>query len=159
GSMSARLAQARERLREGLARRGFVAPAAGIAGLLATAAVEAAVPLPLLSNTVRAALWFARTEAGYASAVSGQAVALARGAFRTMFLNKLKIAAAVLLAAGMLGTGATMLLRAAPQAGPTAQAAPPQPPEVRPGRAEVAGGRLPDGAVARMGSTRLRHGD
>ncbi|HEX5271141.1 MAG TPA: sigma-70 family RNA polymerase sigma factor, partial [Gemmataceae bacterium] len=156
GSMSARLARARERLRAGLARRGVVAPAAGIAGLLAGAAAEAAVPLPLLSNTVRAALWFASAEAGCASAVSGQAVALARGAFRTMFLNKLKVAAAVLLAAAMLGTGATMLLRAAP---PPVPPAPPQPREERPGRDESADGRLPDGAVARMGSTRLRHGD
>jgi RNA polymerase sigma factor (sigma-70 family) len=159
GSISARLARARERLREGLARRGFVAPTAGIASLLATASAEAVVPLPLLSNTVHAALWFAREEAGSASAVSGQAVALARGVFRTMFLNKLKIAAAVLLATAMLGTGATMLLRAAPQVAPPAQAGPPQPPEVRPDRAEVPDARLPDGAVARMGSTRLRHGD
>jgi RNA polymerase sigma factor (sigma-70 family) len=159
GSMSARLAQARERLREGLARRRFVAPAAGIAGLLATAAAEAAVPPQLLVNTVRAAMWFASAEAGCAGAVSGQAAALARGVFRTMFLNKLKIATAAFLAAAMLGTGATMLLRAAPQAGPPAQAASPQPREERPARAEAPDARLPDGAVARMGSTRLRHGD
>src|SRR5262249_28393085 len=44
GSMAARLAQARERLRECLARRGFVAPAAGIAAALPTAA-PAAVPV------------------------------------------------------------------------------------------------------------------
>jgi RNA polymerase sigma factor (sigma-70 family) len=159
GSMSARLTQARERLREGLARRGFVVPAAGVAGLLASAAAEAAVPLPLVSNTVRAALWFAREEATCAAAVSGQAVALARGAVRTMFLNKVKIAAAVLLATAMLGTGATMLLQAAPPAGPPAPAAPPQPREERPARAEAADAPLPKGAVARMGSTRLRHGD
>jgi RNA polymerase sigma factor (sigma-70 family) len=153
GSMSARLAQARERLRECLARRGFVAPAAGIATLLATAAAEAGVPLPLLSNTVRAALWFARGEASSAGAVSVQAVALAKGAIRTMFLNKLQIAATVLLATAMLGTGATMLLRAAPQD------APQQPPEARPNRAEITDDRLPHGAVARLGSRRLRHGD
>jgi RNA polymerase sigma factor (sigma-70 family) len=153
GSMSARLARARERLRECLARRGFVAPAAGLATLLATAAAKAVVPLPLLSNTVRAALWFARAEAGSASAVSVQAVALARGAFRTMFLNKLQIAATVLLATAMLGTGATMLLRAAPQA------APQQPAEARPNRAEITADRLPHGAVGRLGSLRLRHGD
>jgi RNA polymerase sigma factor (sigma-70 family) len=159
GSMSARLAQARERLRECLTRRGFVAPAAGIAGLLATAAAEAAVPLPLLSSTVRAALWFASEEAGIASAASLQAVALARGAVRAMFLNKLKIAAAVLLVAALLGTGATMLVRAASEAQPAAPTAPPQLPEAGPARAEAADDRLPDGAVARMGSTRLRHGD
>jgi RNA polymerase sigma factor (sigma-70 family) len=159
GSMSSRLTQARERLREGLARRGFVAPGAGIAGLLAAAAAEAAVPLPLASNTVHAALWFARAEAASATAVSSQAVALARGAVRTMFLSKAKIAAAVLLATAMLGTGATMLLRAAPQVGPPAQAAPPQPREERPGQADAPDPRMPDGVVARMGSTRLRHGD
>jgi len=159
GSMSARLAQARARLREGLAWRGFAAPAVGVAGLLASAAAEAAVPLPLVSNTVRAALWFAREEATCAAAVSGQAVALARGAVRTMFLNKVKIAAAVLLATAMLGTGATMLLRAAPPAGPPSQAAPPQPREERAARADASDAPLPKGAVARMGSTRLRHGD
>jgi RNA polymerase sigma factor (sigma-70 family) len=159
GSMSARLAQARERLRECLTRRGFVASAAGIASLLATAAAEAAVPLPLLSNTVRAALWFASEEARTASFVSIQAVALAKGAFRTMFLNKLQIAAAVLLTTGLLGTGATMLLRAAPQAPPPAQAVPQPPPEARLHRAEVADKPLPNGAVARMGSTQMRHGD
>jgi RNA polymerase sigma factor (sigma-70 family) len=159
GSMSARLAKARQRLRECLARRGFVAPSAAIAGLLTTAAAEAVVPAPLFSTTVRAALWFAGEGAGAASPVSAQAVALARGAFRTMFLNKLRIVAAVLLAAAMLGAGATMLLRAAPQAGPPAPAAPGQPPEARQDRAEVPDEHLPDGAVARMGSTRLRHGD
>jgi RNA polymerase sigma factor (sigma-70 family) len=159
GSMSARLAQARRRLRECLARRGFAAPPAAIAGLLAAAAAEAVVPAPLFANTVRAALWFAGEEAGSASPVSAQAVALARGAFRTMFLNKLRIVAAIVFAAAMLGAGATMLLRAAPQAGPPAPAAPRQPAEARLHRAEAPDERLPDGAVARMGSTRLRHGD
>jgi RNA polymerase sigma factor (sigma-70 family) len=132
GRMSARLAQARERLRERLARQGFVAPAAGLAAALATAA-PAAVPLPLLDNTVRASLWFAR-EGGCATGfVSAQAVTLARGAFRTMFLNKLKIAAALLLTVAMLGTGATLLLHAAPQ--PET----PPPPEARPRPAEAPG--------------------
>jgi RNA polymerase sigma-70 factor (ECF subfamily) len=132
GSMAARLAQARERLRECLARRGFVAPAAVIATALAAAAARSAVPLPLLDNTVRAALWFAREEAYAAGFASGQAVALARGAIRTTFLNRLKVAGALLLVVAVLGTGARVLLRAAPPADPLAQApgapeAPPQP--------------------------------
>src|SRR5262249_23150824 len=102
GSMAARLAQARERPRGALARRGVGAPAGGLAARLAATA-QAAVPLPLLDNTVRAALWFAREEGCAAAIVSAQAVALARGAFRAMFLTKLKIAAAVLLAAVLLG--------------------------------------------------------
>jgi WD40 repeat protein len=150
--MSARLAQARERLRQRLARRGFVAPAAGIATLLTAAAAEAALPLPLVGNTVRAAAWFVGAEAGSAGCVSSRAVALARGAGRAMFMHKLRIAGAVLLAAAMLGTGATLLLRAAPQDDPPAPTVPQPSPESR-------GERLPQGAVARMGTTRLRHGD
>jgi RNA polymerase sigma factor (sigma-70 family) len=140
GSMAERLAQARERLREALARRGFVTPAAGVAASLAAAA-RAAAPLPLLDDTVRAALWFAREEGCAAGFVSARAVALARGAFRAMFLNKLKIAGAVLLAAAMLGTGATMLLQAANRAGPPERAAQQPSPEARAKRAEVPGAR------------------
>src|SRR5262249_31338930 len=83
----------------------------------------------------------------------------ARGAFRTVFLNKLRIVAAASLAAAMLWAGATMLLSAAPQAGPPAPAAPQQPPEARQDRAEVLDEHLPGGAGARKGSTPLPHGD
>jgi WD40 repeat protein len=76
-----------------------------------------------------------------------------------MFLNKLQITAAVLLTTALLGTGATMLLRAASQAPPPAQAVPQPPPAARLHRAEVADQPLPNGAVARMGSTQMRHGD
>jgi RNA polymerase sigma factor (sigma-70 family) len=151
GSMSARLAQARERLRACLAKRGYAVPVTGIAALLASTTAHAAVPLPLLDNTVRAAVWFAGAEAGAAGFVSTQAVALARGACGALLVNKLKIAAAVLLAAAMLGTGATLLLKASPPADPPAQAPP--------SRADAAGEQLPQGAIARMGSTQLRNGD
>jgi RNA polymerase sigma factor (sigma-70 family) len=152
GSMSARLAEARERLRQCLARRGFAVPCAGIGAVLAAAPAEAAVPVPLLADTVRAALWFVGAEADPAGWASSRAVALARGACRAMLVNKLKLAGAVLLAAAMLGTGATLLLPAAPQAGAPAPAVG----EPAPGDRT---GRLPTGAVARMGTTRLRHGD
>jgi RNA polymerase sigma factor (sigma-70 family) len=158
GSMSARLAEARERLRAGLARRGYVVPAAGLATLLASGGAEAGVPVRLLSDTVRTALWFASEEAGIAGVVSTRAVALAKGTFRAMFVYKLKIAAAVMVAAAMLGTGATMLLKAASQASPPAQAVEHEP-EARPDHAESLGERLPSGALARMGSTQLRHSD
>ncbi len=158
GSMSARLAQARDRLRACLARRGYAVPAAGIATLLASAGAEAAVPARLLSDTVCTASWFASEEAAIAGVVSTRAVALAKGTFRAMFVYKLKIAGAVLVAAAMLGTGATMLLNAASQVSPPIQAVQPKP-EARPDHAEVTGERLPGGVIARMGSTQLRHGD
>jgi RNA polymerase sigma factor (sigma-70 family) len=115
GSMAARLARARERLRERLAQRGFVAPAAGIATALDTAAAGAAVPLPLLHNTVQAALWFVRGDVCGAN-ISAGAVAMARRVVRAMFVARLKITGVLLLAAAMLTTGAAMLLKAAPQA-------------------------------------------
>jgi RNA polymerase sigma factor (sigma-70 family) len=158
GSMSARLAQARDRLRAGLARRGHVVPAAGIATLLDSTRAEAGVPSRLIADTVRTALWFDSAEAGIAGVVSTRAVALANGTFRAMFVYKLKIAAAVLVTAAMLGTGATMLLKAASPPSPPIQAVE-QEPATRPDHAEVSGEHLPSGVLARMGSTQLRHGD
>jgi RNA polymerase sigma factor (sigma-70 family) len=151
GSMSARLSHARERLRAGLARRGYAVGTAAVAAALSTAAAHAAVPPSLLLHTARAAIWFSTKQSTGAALPSAAAVALARGACRAMLLNKLKIAAAVLLLTALLGAGARMLLTAQTpptppvQASPPAQAAPDDP--------------LPAGVIARMGTTRLRHGD
>jgi RNA polymerase sigma factor (sigma-70 family) len=158
GSMSARLAQARERLGAGLARRGYSLPSAGIATVLTSAAAEAGVPVRLFSDTVRTALWFASEEAGIAGVVSSRAVELARGTFRAMFVYKLKIAGAVLVAVAMLGTGATMLLKAASQNSAPIPAVEPLS-EARPDQSADPDERLPSGVLARMGSTHLRHGD
>jgi RNA polymerase sigma factor (sigma-70 family) len=149
GSMGARLEQARERLRERLAQRGYPVGAAGVAAVLSTATAGAAVPLPLLCNTARAAVWFAGEQAGSAGFVSSAAVALARSACRATLLDQMKVAAALLLITALLGTGATLLLRAA-----SSPPVPPPLPQVIEGP-----GELPRGAIARMGTTRLRHGD
>jgi RNA polymerase sigma factor (sigma-70 family) len=153
GSMAARLAQAKERLRERLVRRGFAAPAVSITAVLVGAAARGAVPLPLLNSTLSAIQWFAREETCAASVVSARAVALARGALRTMFLNKLKIGAALLLVALMLGTGATMLLKAAPQPDSLAQATGRPTPEARTKRGED-----PRAAPDRGGNAALPYG-
>jgi RNA polymerase sigma factor (sigma-70 family) len=149
GSMAARLEQARERLRQALARRGYAVPVAAIATLLAATAV-AAPPLPLLSNTVRAAVWFAGGQAAGVGFLSAGAAALARGACRAMFLGKVKVAAAALLAVALLGAGATMLLRAAPPSPATPNASRPA--------TDAPEEQLPRGAVAQLGTTKLRHG-
>ncbi len=157
GSMSARLAQARERLRVSLSRRGYTVVATGISSLLVSAAAEAAVPLPLFSNTVRAALWFFRAESASTDFVSTQAVTLARQACRAMLVSKLKIPA-LILASAMLGTGATMVLKAAPQTDPPGQVVSQSVPDKRPEKTERLDERLPKDAIARMGTTKLRHG-
>jgi RNA polymerase sigma factor (sigma-70 family) len=159
GSISARLAQARECLRTRLAQRGYAVASPGIPMLLTTATAHAAVPLPLLSNTVRAAQWFAGAEAGSAGFVSSHALALASGACEAIFVNKLKIAGAVLLAAAMLGASATMLVKAGSPPRHLAYEFRERLHGDSPDRAAVPKERLPDGVVARLGSTKLRHGD
>src|SRR5262245_34126895 len=103
GTVGTRLAWARQRLRARLARRGVALSAAGLTTLLAQK-VAASVPAPLVLTIVKAA-----TESGAGTVVatgvlSARAAELAQGVLRAMFLTKLKTAALVLLAVGMLGS-------------------------------------------------------
>jgi hypothetical protein len=67
--------------------------------------LQAAVPAELAAGTLRAGLLFAAGETA-AGAVSVNAAALTKGVLKTMFLTKLKIVTAVVVAAGLAGTGA-----------------------------------------------------
>jgi RNA polymerase sigma factor (sigma-70 family) len=159
GSMSWRLAQARDLLLERLRLRGLVCPA-GLAAVFAAEAAPAAVSLPLLHDTSRAALWFAAEE-GAAAAASAQAVTLAKGVLKAMLLSKLKIAAGLLLSVCLLAAGTTVLVRAAAHTDPPAPEArgDKRPSESRSAAAQAADAPLPLGAVSRLGTTQLRHGD
>jgi RNA polymerase sigma factor (sigma-70 family) len=99
GTVVSRLSRARERLRSRLARRGL-APLAALA-LLAERAGAAAMPAPLVAETIRAA-----TLAAAAGKVTGAAsvpvAALTQGVLRAMWLTKVKTAATVVLAAAIL---------------------------------------------------------
>jgi RNA polymerase sigma factor (sigma-70 family) len=149
GTVGSRLSRARQRLREWLTARG-AAPAVGVAVALA------AVP-----PAVRAAM----IRAGLPGAAVGPAVwALADRAVRVTLVTKLRLLAAAVAVAGVAAVGLGL---AAP--GPKA-ADPPLPPTpalaartsapepTRAPRADAEGLPLPDGAVARLGSARLRHG-
>src|SRR5687767_13722677 len=98
--MLSRLAAASERLRSLLTRRGLRLPAAGLAAALD----PMTAPAGLISPAVRASLAYA---AGIIAAaeVAPQVIGWADGVIRTMMLTKLKLAAGVVLAAGMLGGG------------------------------------------------------
>jgi RNA polymerase sigma factor (sigma-70 family) len=98
GTIKSRLSRARDLLRARLARRGVALSAAALAEALAASTTAAALP-PALLAAGRAAL-------GPAAAVSARAAALSTGVLRMMFLNRLKIAAA--LVAVVLGAGATL---------------------------------------------------
>lgn len=111
GSMAKRLMRGQELLRGRLLGRGLALSAGPIlAGSAETA--SAAVSPALLHSTIKAATLFAAGEAA-AGAVSAPAAALAQGALQTMFVNKLKKAAAVALALGMVTASAGWLLHEA----------------------------------------------
>jgi hypothetical protein len=128
GTLSGRLAAARELLARRLARRGLALSGAAMAALLSEGAASACVPLPLVALTVEAAAGKAAAGVG-----SARAAALAEGAVRAMFVKKLKIAAFALAMAGTV-IGAALLAQR-----PTAAQAPPAPARTRTGPPQADG--------------------
>jgi RNA polymerase sigma factor (sigma-70 family) len=116
--LKSRLEQARELLRQRLARRGLTLPAAMLAlGTLATT-LQAAVPPALAGATVKATLLVAAGAAA-APVVSTNVVLLAEAASKGTLLVKGKVAPALVLALVVLGVGVTgAALRLATRADP-----------------------------------------
>jgi RNA polymerase sigma factor (sigma-70 family) len=114
GTVTSWLTRARQRLRERLSRRGIT-----LSALLAVLSTEttsrAALPAVLARTAVRFGLSVAAGEP--AATIPTHIAALAAGVTRAMFLNKAKTAVVLILAAGLLIAGATVLARQAPAAG------------------------------------------
>jgi RNA polymerase sigma factor (sigma-70 family) len=102
GSMSRRLARARELLRERLARRGMVFTAGVLVAAMADHTAVAAVSPALMEQTARAALLFASGKA-VTGAVPALTAELAKGALMSMSVRRFFGAALVLVAAAALG--------------------------------------------------------
>jgi RNA polymerase sigma factor (sigma-70 family) len=151
GSLFGRLARARDLLRGRLARRGLALAAA-------PAALLAAVPPALNASTLRLAALLAAPEA------AAHATSLANGMLRTLFLDKVKTAAVVVLAFVALAVGAGVAAyQARPQKPADEKTAEPPPPKAEPPadaapRLDAHGDPLPDEALARLGAARLRDG-
>src|SRR5262249_39998029 len=167
-----RLAEGHARLRRRLARRGLAPDGAALGAVLLREA-RAAVPSAWREATVRAAVATVNhtVTVGVVSAAARQ---LAREVIQVMLLQKVKSASVILLAAGLIGWGASAALvapgpeapkwataPAAPAVRPPADAAVPRP---KPGSAESAGtfparGRVlgPDGKPVAGAGVYVRH--
>jgi RNA polymerase sigma factor (sigma-70 family) len=144
GTVSGRIARAREMLARRLTRRGVTLPAGGLSVVLSADPVSAS----LILSTVRLAQ-------GLPGGVATGVHAIVASTVRGFALKRAKVAAVVLGSLTLLGS--MVLVGLGSGAGPTPDPdpVPPRPPAA-PAEPVV---RLPRGAVVRLGNANLRHGD
>jgi len=118
GTLKSRLEEARKRLRVRLTARGLTLSGAFVASMFGEKMASAAIPVGLLTSTVRAATSVATGRAA-AWVVSAKVAALTERVVKTMLPTKLKTTLALLLVASMLtcGLGALKLSALAVQQG------------------------------------------
>jgi RNA polymerase sigma factor (sigma-70 family) len=160
GTVSGRIAQARRLLQSRLAKRGVTFSATMTAGVLSTQTAGARPARILLRVSTRIGSSFLRGSSD--GGCSAAAMTLADGALRAMTTAKLVPGVMLLVALSVLGSGvgvfaiqqrisASEVVAAKPNAPGPALA-----PE-KTTRADQFGEPLPDGAVARLGTRRLKH--
>jgi RNA polymerase sigma factor (sigma-70 family) len=163
-SVTARLARARELLQRRLTRRGFTAPAGLLAALLIEPSANASLPSLLTLSTVHLAAQALAGETLAATSAAGLAGGFVKGAVTLKRMATLSLLA-------MLGFAAVGYRMAVP--GPSSSAEQPasksptfdehqgteapRSPQARKPRVDLQGDPLPDEAIARVGSGRLRH--
>jgi RNA polymerase sigma factor (sigma-70 family) len=107
GTVKTRLAKARELLGHWLRRRGVILSTAGIVSFFGTPTSQAGIPAGVLSATLKAAMLVSAGSLG-AAAISVRSFVLMEGALRAMFWTKVKIATAVIVFAGLAGSGVSL---------------------------------------------------
>lgn len=107
GTVSSRLARARDMLRTRLIRRGLTIASGAVAALVTQNAAPAAVPPALTNLTLTVAHELLATGMATTSGVaSAKVAALTEGALKAMWIGKLKATAALVMAAvGLAGSG------------------------------------------------------
>ncbi len=115
GTLQSRLARGREQLRAKLMRRGIAPSGALLAAFLSSENAHAALPAALASSTVRMAAHHASGKAGVAVATASPVILLTQGVLKTMVLQKLKLALALILVAAMTAASAVVCAHQASQ--------------------------------------------
>ena len=110
GTLRSRLARARGKLRDRLARRGVALPAAALGAVLAPRSASASIPPLLCETTTRAATAFAAQHAA-SGAISAAAATLAQEVLRTMLIHKLRLVVMTVLGLAAIATGAGFVTR------------------------------------------------
>jgi RNA polymerase sigma factor (sigma-70 family) len=100
GTLSSRLARARDLIRKRLVRRGITVSAGALAAILTPATATAEVPATLLSTTVKVAL--AGTGVAAGGLASAKVAWLAQKAIEGLFLARLKVGLVLVLGLGLL---------------------------------------------------------
>jgi RNA polymerase sigma factor (sigma-70 family) len=116
GTVYSRLARARERLRARLRRRGVVVASGAFAAVLArlTPQASAAVPPPLVSTTVRAAVHFGAGNRARAPNVPARVMDLARWGVWSLSWRRLRMGCGLLLLVALVGALSVLVLRLRP---------------------------------------------
>jgi RNA polymerase sigma factor (sigma-70 family) len=143
GTVSSRLSRARALLASRLSRRAAPLTVGALAGLLTQDMARAGVPPELLHSTAQAAILSTAGKAVAAGVVSAQVAALTGEVLKTMLINKLKLATAMLLLALALAAGGTTLTYRAHATEPADQTKEAQKPKDQPKPAEAAQADMP----------------
>jgi RNA polymerase sigma factor (sigma-70 family) len=106
GTVASRLGRGRAMLGRRMNRHGLVLTSAALAAAFAHKSASAAVPVTLISSTLKAASQFAAGKAA-AGAVSATAVALAEGVVKTMLVTKITKYTAIAIALAVLIGGSS----------------------------------------------------
>jgi WD40 repeat protein len=162
--VKSRLEEGRQWLRRRLNRRGLTLSTSLTAAFLAEGAAPAAAPALVLAATVKGALPSA-TGKVVGGTRSANVAALADAACKALAVTKVKTAAILLIGLGVLAAGAGIVAqamvrpRAAQAVAESAERSKAeQVPDVPRVRRDWDGEPLPDEAIARLGTTRFRHG-
>src|SRR5262245_26122324 len=153
GTVWSRVAAARERLRQRLARRGVSLSAGLAAAAVSGNTAASAVPPALLGAAAACAAGASAVAAG----CSARAAALADGMGRALTVSKVTAGAALVLLAAGLAAGLGLLPHPPEPVQPPAAAQPARAAEPGRPRTDLHGDPLPPDAVARLGTVRWRN--